>query len=199
MKRLHTFIAYVEDRPGVLNRVSSLFRRRGFNIASLTVGQTETPGVSRMTIVMEADEDTARRLEANLYKLVNVLMVEDVTAAKTILRDLMLVKVRADRDKRPEVLQLVEVFRGRVVDVAPEALIVELSGGSGKLDKFVEVLRPYGIVEMVRTGGIAMTRGESRDGQGVLREGRGSEPDQGAQGGDRGLWLAGARARAQSA
>src|SRR5512141_1637295 len=95
-KRLRTFIAYVEDRPGVLNRVTSLFRRRGYNIESLTVGRTERPGVSRMTLVMETDDDSARRLEANLYKLVNVLWVEDTSKAQTVTRDLALIKVRAD-------------------------------------------------------------------------------------------------------
>jgi acetolactate synthase-1/3 small subunit len=159
MKKTHTFVAYVEDIPGVLARVSSLFRRRAFNIASLTVGRTERPGISRMTVMLEADDDTARRLEANLYKLVNVLQVEDITNAPTVARDLMLLKVRADAASRAQVLQLCDVFRARVVDVAPEALVVEATGTSDKLDGLVEVMRPFGILEMVCTGGIAMTRG----------------------------------------
>jgi acetolactate synthase-1/3 small subunit len=159
MKRTHTFIAYVEDIPGVLNRVASLFRRRAFNISSLTVGRTERPGVSRMTVMLEADDDTARRLEAHLYKLVNVLRVEDLTHQAQVARDLMLVKVRADANVRAQVLQLVEVFRARTVDVAPEALVIEATGDGEKLDGFVEVLRPFGILEMCRTGGIAMARG----------------------------------------
>jgi acetolactate synthase-1/3 small subunit len=161
-RRLRTFVAYVEDRPGVLNRVSSLFRRRAFNIASLTVGRCDRPGVSRMTVEAEADDDTARRIEANLYKLVDVLYVRDLSGAERVSRDLMLIKVRANAKARPEVLQLTEVFRARVVDVAPEALIVELTGTEDKLDGLVEVLRPFGILEMVRTGAVAMARGAHR-------------------------------------
>jgi acetolactate synthase I/III small subunit len=197
MKHTRTFIAYVEDRPGVLNRISSLFRRRAFNITSLTVGRTDKEGVSRMTIVVaDADEHTAHNLEANLYKLVNVLWVEDVTHEKAVVRDLALIKVRADR--RAEVLQLCEVFRARVVDVGPEALIIEITGAEDKVNGLVEVLRPFEILEMVRTGGIAMTRGEAH-GESVLREGRESGAGEGTQGGDRGLRLAGARSRAQPA
>jgi acetolactate synthase I/III small subunit len=163
VKRTHTFVAYVEDLPGVLNRVSSLFRRRGFNIASLTVGRTDEPGVSRMTVMLEADDDTARRLEANLYKLVNVLLVQDLTHEAAVERDLMLVKVRTESGQRAQVMQLCEVFRARVVDVAPATLMIEATGAGEKLDGFLEVLRPFGIVEMVRTGGIAMTRGETEE------------------------------------
>src|SRR5580704_621575 len=115
-----TFIAYVEDLPGVLNRITSLLRRRNYNIVSLTVGRTECVGTSRMTIVVEADEDAARRIEANLYKLVNVLRVEDTTNAPTVVRELALVKVRTDPATRAEVMKLCEVFRARVVDVGPE-------------------------------------------------------------------------------
>ncbi len=155
---LRTFIAYVEDLPGVLNRVTSLFRRRNYNILTLTVGRTERAGVSRMTIVVEADEDAARRIEANLYKLVNVLFVEDTTHAATMVRELALVKVRADATSRSEVMRLCDVFRARVVDVGPEALVAEITGTEDKIDGLVDVLRPFGIVEMVRTGAIAMVR-----------------------------------------
>lgn len=154
-----TFVAYVEDKPGVLARVASLFRRRAYNIESLAVGRTDVPGVSRMTIVMDADATTARLVEANLYKQVNVLRVEDVTHEPIIVRDLALIKVSADAEQRPQVLQIVEVFRARVVDVVPEALVVEITGTEDKLQGLVEVLRPFGIIEMVRTGSIAMTRG----------------------------------------
>jgi acetolactate synthase-1/3 small subunit len=153
-----TFIAYVEDLPGVLNRVTSLLRRRNYNIVSLTVGRTERPGTSRMTLVVEADEDAARRIEANLYKLVNVLWVEDTTRAATLLRELALVKVRADAGTRGEVIKLCEVFRARVVDVGPEALVAEITGTSDKIEGLVDVLRPFGVVEMVRTGAVAMLR-----------------------------------------
>jgi acetolactate synthase-1/3 small subunit len=154
-----TFVAHVEDRPGALNRVASLFRRRGFNIESLTVGHTERPGVSRMTIVTCVDEPMARCLEANLYKLVNVLYVEEVTHIPSVTRDLALIKVRADSDIRVHVLQICEVFRAHVVDVAPDALILEITGTEDKIQSLVEVLRPFGILEMVCTGRVAMTRG----------------------------------------
>jgi len=155
---LRTFIAYVEDLPGVLNRITSLFRRRNYNIVSLTVGRTERPGVSRMTMVLEADDDAARRIEANLYKLVNVLFVEDTSHAATMVRELALIKVRADANNRGEVMRLCDVFRARVVDVGPEALVAEITGTEDKVDGLVDVLKPFGIVEMVRTGVVAMVR-----------------------------------------
>ena len=155
----HTFVAYVEDKPGVLNRVSSLFRRRTFNIESLTVGHTDQAGVSRMTIVVDTDDLGARRVEANLYKLVNVLRVDDVTAQPTVERDLALIKVAARNGKRTEVLQLVDIYRARVVDVTNESLVVEITGTEDKIESMVEILRPFGIIEMVRTGVVSMTRG----------------------------------------
>jgi len=158
---LHTFIVHVEDRPGVLNRVSSLFRRRAFNIFSLTVGPTDKPGVSRMTIVADADEDGAARIEANLYKLVSVLRVEDVTAVPAVCRDLAMIKVAAPAETRTELIHLVHVFRARVVDVAPESLVIEITGTEEKIDSLVDVLRPYGVLEMVRTGRVAMARGSA--------------------------------------
>ncbi|WP_437563844.1 acetolactate synthase small subunit [Sorangium sp. So ce542] len=156
---LRTFIAYVEDRPGVLNRVASLFRRRAYNIESLSVGRTHIAGVSRLTLVLEADEDGARRLEANLYKLVNTLWVRDVTHTASVARDLALIKVKANATTRAQVLQLCEVFRARTVDVAPEALTIEITGTGDKIEGLLDVLRPFGIIEMVRTGMIVMTRG----------------------------------------
>jgi acetolactate synthase-1/3 small subunit len=155
---LRTFVAHVEDRPGVLNRVVSLFRRRGYNIESLTVGRTEKEGVSRLTVVMEADDDAARRIEANLYKLVNVLYVEDLTATATVARDLALLKVKCTTETLPHVLQLADVFRARAADVTPDAMVLEITATADKIDNFIEVLRPFGIVEMVRTGLIAMRR-----------------------------------------
>jgi len=157
----YTLVAYVEDKPGVLNRVSSLFRRRAFNIESLTVGHTEQPGVSRMTIVVDADQTEIRRIEANLYKLVNVLRVEDVSNTPAVTRDLALIKVAADINTRAQVMQLVDVFRARIVDVANESLMVEITGTEDKIEGLIEVLRPLGIIEMVRTGIVAMTRGSS--------------------------------------
>jgi acetolactate synthase-1/3 small subunit len=156
---LHTFVVYVDNKPGVLNRVASLFRRRAFNIESLTVGRTEEPGVSRMTVVVDTDAYGARRLEAHLHKLVPVKRVEDITAAPSIVRDLALVKVAATGESRTHVMQLVDVYRARVVDVSPESLIIETTGTEDKIDSLLEVLRPFGVKEMVRTGRIAMARG----------------------------------------
>ncbi len=156
---LNTFVVYVENKPGVLTRVASLFRRRAFNIDSLTVGRTEKPEVSRMTIVVDADRDQALRVEANLYKLVNVLFVENITAKPAISRDLAMIKVAATHDARSHVLELANVFRARVVDLAPESLPIEITGGEDKIDGLREVLRPYGVLEMVRTGIVAMRRG----------------------------------------
>ena len=154
-----TFIVYVEDQPGVLTRVSSLIRRRGFNIESLTVGHTERPGVSRMTIVMDSDERAVPRIEANLYKLVNVISVENMTPTPAVFRDLAMIKVAASEASRGAIMQLVDVFRARVVDVSPESLIIEITGTEDKIDGLVEMLKPYGVLEMARTGRVAMSRG----------------------------------------
>jgi acetolactate synthase-1/3 small subunit len=158
---LYTFIALVENKPGVLNRVASLFRRRNFNIESLAVGRTEDPRVSRMTIVVDCangDMD-AHKIEANLYKLVNVIDVQDVTRQPSVARDLALIKVRVGPERRAEVNSLTAIFRARIVDVAADSVIVEITGTEEKIEGMVELLRPIGIVEMVRTGQIAMTRG----------------------------------------
>ena len=155
----HTFVATVEDRPGALNRVVSLFRRRGFNIGSLTVGTTERPGVSRITLVVKSDPDTARRVQANLEKLVDVLQVQDLTGVAALTREYALVKASVPPEKRAEVLRLCGVFRARVVDVSPATLTVEITGTPDKVDALLEVVRPYGIAEMVRTGPLAMGRG----------------------------------------
>ncbi len=152
-------MVYVENKPGVLTRVASLFRRRAFNIDSLTVGRTEKPEVSRMTITVDADRDQARRIEANLYKLVNVLLVENITNQPAIVRDLAMIRVAATHEDRSHVLELANVFRARVVDVAPESLTLEITGAEDKIDGLIEVLRPYGVLEMVRTGIVAMRRG----------------------------------------
>jgi acetolactate synthase I/III small subunit len=163
---LNTFMVYVENKPGVLTRVASLFRRRAFNIDSLTVGRTEKPEVSRMTITVDADHDQARRIEANLYKLVNVLLVENITNQPAIVRDLAIIRVAATHGARSHVLELASVFRARVVDVSTESLTIEITGGEDKIDGLLEVLRPYGILEMVRTGIVAMRRG-SKSANGV--------------------------------
>jgi acetolactate synthase-1/3 small subunit len=154
-----TFIVHVEDQPGVLTRVTSLIRRRGFNIESLTVGRTERRGVSRMTIVMDVDEIAVARIEAHLYKLVHVITVENVTPVPAVYRDLAMIKVAATEASRGPIMQLVNVFRARVVDVSPDSLVIESTGTEEKIDGLVEMLKPYGVLEMARTGRVAMSRG----------------------------------------
>ena len=156
-----TFVVHVEDQPGVLTRVTSLVRRRGFNIESLTVGHTERPGVSRMTIVMDVDPGAVVRIEAHLYKLVHVIRVENVTPHPSVFRDLAMIKVAATSESRGPIMQLVDVFRARVVDVSPDSLVIEITGTEDKIDGLVEMLRPYGVLEMARTGRVAMDRGSA--------------------------------------
>ena len=155
----NTLIARVENKPGVLNRITSLFRRRNFNIESLNVGRTEDPEISRMTIVMENTGADPRIVEANLYKLVNVIDVQNVTNHPTVNRDLALIKVAATPETRGEVSNLASIFRAKIVDAAPDSVIVEVSGTEDKIESLVELLKPMGIVEIVRTGQVAMLRG----------------------------------------
>jgi acetolactate synthase I/III small subunit len=156
---LNTLVVYVENKPGVLSRVVSLFRRRNFNIDSLTVGRTEKPDVSRMTIVVEGDADQVRRIEANVYKLVNVLLVDDVTNKPALIRDLALIKVTALQATRSQILDIANVFKARVLDIALESITVEMTGGEEKVDRLLEILTPFGLLEVVRTGAVAMRRG----------------------------------------
>ncbi len=156
-----TLIALVENKPGVLNRVASLFRRRNFNIESLNVGRTENPDISRMTIVLENGNVDARKAEANLYKLVNVIDVQDVTNQPAVTRDLALIKVSATSEQRAEIANLAAIFRARIVDVAPDSVIVEITGTEDKIEGLVELLSPMGVQEMVRTGQVAMMRGKA--------------------------------------
>lgn len=155
----HTLIAHVEDKPGVLNRISSLVRRRGYNITSLTVGRTAEPGISRLTLVFDADAHIARLIEAQLYKLVNVLLVEDVTHTPAIARELALIKLRADAASRARILQVCEVFGARILDLTAERITIELASTPDKIDDLAGVLASEGPLEMVRTGVVAMPRG----------------------------------------
>jgi acetolactate synthase-1/3 small subunit len=155
----HTLVALVEDKPGVLNRISSLFRRRAFNIESLTVGHTEQDGISRMTIVVDGEDVQIERLVSYLYKLVNVIQVNDLSKTANVNRDLAMIKVRALPENRTHIMQTVDVFRARILDVTNESFIVEVTGDIDKIDGLVEVLRPFGIIEMVRTGLVSMARG----------------------------------------
>jgi acetolactate synthase-1/3 small subunit len=151
----HTLVALMEDKPGVLNRISSLFRRRNFNIESLTVGHSEMPGISRMTIVSEGDSAIIEQVEKQLYKLINV------TDDPTVNRELALIKVTASGATRSEITGLVDIFRAKVVDVAPDSMMVEITGTEDKVDSLANLLRPFGIREMVRTGRVAMVRGNN--------------------------------------
>ncbi len=155
----HTVVALVENRPGVLNRVASLFRRRGFNIDSLAVGTTEEEGISRMTIVVDGDDGTLEQVEKQLYKLIDVVQVSDLSQEETVVRELALVKVRCTAATRHEVLDLVEIFRAQVVDVSPESLVIQIVAEEDRLEALMENLQPYGVTEMARTGRIAMLRG----------------------------------------
>ena len=160
-----TLIATVADRPGVLNRVASLFRRRAFNIESLTVGHTERSGISRMTIVVDGRRTDAAKVAQNLEKLVDVLDVEDITDRPAILHDLALIKVQIqDRAARSEILRIADSFQARLVDMCPRTAMIEIAGSERKIDTVVEALRSHGVLEMVRTGRVAMVRGETEGG-----------------------------------
>ncbi len=156
---MHTIVVLVEDKPGVLNRVASLFRRRAFNIESLTVGHTEVPGISRMTICVECDDVSIERLVAYLYKQVNVVQVVDLTHTPVVSRDLAMIKVSATAESRGQIMQIVDVFRARIVDVTNSSFIVEITGDEEKIEGFIDLLRPWGIIEMARTGVVSMARG----------------------------------------
>lgn len=155
----HTVVAWMEDKPGVLNRVASLFRRRNFNIDSLTVGHSETPGISRMTFVVDGSEHMVDQAIKQLDKLVNVTRVENFTDRPAVSRELALIRVTAEGAARSEVVQLADIYRARIVDVAMGSLVVEITGPESRINSFVNLMSNFGIAEMVRTGRIAMTRG----------------------------------------
>jgi acetolactate synthase-1/3 small subunit len=155
----HTMVAWMEDKPGVLNRVAGLFRRRSFNIESLTVGHSESPGISRMTFVVDADDRELRQVQTQLSKLVNVTAVEDVTDEPTVIRELALVKVCTNTANRAEIMQLVDIYRARIVDVAIESLVIQITGAEDRVNSLIGLLSNFGITEIVRTGRVAMVRG----------------------------------------
>lgn len=154
-----TIVAHVEDRPGVLARVASLFRRRGFNIESLTVGKADEPGLSRMTIVVEGGAGTVAQVERQLFKLIDVVSVVDISNQPVIDREMSLIKVACQPPQLVEVGELVKAFRADIVDVGPQSIIVQVLGDGRKVEALEAMLRPYGILEMVRTGRVAMVRG----------------------------------------
>ena len=155
----HVLSALVQNVPGVLAHVAGMFASRGYNIDSLAVGETEDPHLSRMTFVVVGDDNVLEQVRKQLEKIVTVVRVNDVSSKEFVERDLMLLKVGAEGGKRAEIRELCQIFRGRVVDVSPDQVIVEISGQEKKIEAFIDLMRPFGIVELVRTGRIAMVRG----------------------------------------
>ncbi|MGI5838738.1 MAG: acetolactate synthase small subunit [bacterium] len=159
----HTLSVLVLNNPGVMNRISGLFSRRGYNIESIAVGITENPSFSRMTIVVEGDDQIIEQVAKQLHKLLEVVKVNDVTEEETVDRELALIKVQADAAERGEIMQLTDIFRAKIVDVAAKSLIIEVTGDNGKVDAIIQSLRKYGIREIVRTGKISIQRGNKAD------------------------------------
>ena len=157
----HTIISLVEDKPGVLARVASLFRRRGFNIASLAVGHSEQVGLSRMTFVVSGDEYTVDQATKQLDKLVDIVKVADITEADMVARELALIKVATTLQTRSQIIEIVQLFRAKIVDVGSQSVVVETTGEEAKIDALIELLEPFGITELMRTGRVAMVRGKS--------------------------------------
>jgi acetolactate synthase-1/3 small subunit len=155
----HVLSALVQNQPGVLSHVAGMLASRGFNIDSLAVGETEDPQLSRMTFVVHGDDAVLEQVRKQLEKIVTVVKVLDISGEDYVERDLMLIKVQAPPARRFEILQVVEMFRGRVVDISLDSLMVEISGREGKIEAFIELMRPYGILELARTGRIALVRG----------------------------------------
>jgi len=155
----HTITALVQDKPGVLNRISSMFRRRGFNIVSLAVGHSEEPNLSRMTFVVEGDDRVVEQVTKHLHKLIDVIKVSDISNENIVSRELALIRVKANIETRSEIMQIVDIFRANIVDVAPDTLIVEVTGDEDKVDSLHELLKGFGVVELMRTGTIALNRG----------------------------------------
>ena len=159
MKVLHTIVLIVENRPGVLVRIAGLFSRRGFNIDSLTVGATDNPDYSRMTITVEGDEVVLEQVTKQLNKLVNVIRVSEMDPKESVDRELAIIKVAAKKEDRSEIMQIVSVFRAKIIDVSPRSLIIEVTGTNDKVEAMVRLLRQFGIKEMARTGKVSMVRG----------------------------------------
>lgn len=158
----HTIVALVADRPGVLNRMASLFRRRGFNIDSIAVGHSETPHMSRMTIVAEGTTTQVEQIRKQVEKIIDVIRVQDITSQNIVSRELALIKVKATPENRSEIMQIVDIFRAKIVDVSANSVMVEATGDEEKVDSLYNLLKPFGVKEMTRTGRIAMPRGEQR-------------------------------------
>lgn len=160
----HVLSALVQNVPGVLSHISGMLASRGYNIESLAVGETEDPRLSRMTFVVVGDNAVLEQVRKQLAKIVTVVRVDNVSSQDHVERDLMLIKVDAPLGKRGDIIELVSVFRGRIVDVSTDMLMIEISGQEGKIESFIELMRPFGIIELVRTGRIAMVRGANHSG-----------------------------------
>lgn len=156
----HTLSVLVENKPGVLARVAELFARRGFNIESLAVGTTERPDISRMTIVVDVEEHSLEQVRKQLHKLINVIEIVDLDPDISVSREMVLVKIKVDSENRSEVIEIVDIFRGNIVDVSRESIIVEVTGNASKLRAFEDLVKPYGVRELVRTGKVALPRGK---------------------------------------
>ena len=159
MATKHTLIALVEDKPGVLNRVASLFRRRGFNIESISVGRSELPHISRMTIVVNGTAMIVEQVRKQLDRVIDVIKVSDITDDNMVARELALIKVRATSSSRSEIIEIVDIFRANIVDVAPGSITIEVTGDEKKIDSLLSLVRSFGIKELARTGRVGMTRG----------------------------------------
>ena len=165
----HTLSVLVENKPGVLARVAGLFSRRGFNIDSLAVGPTEHPEVSRMTIVVNVEESPLEQVTKQLNKLVEVIKIVELDAEMSVARELLLVKVRADAESRGQVLEVVQLFRAKVVDVATDAITIQVTGNQGKLEDFLRIVEPFGVRELVQSGMVAIGRGPRSISERTLR------------------------------
>ena len=159
----HLLSALVQDQPGVLAHISGMLASRGFNIDSLAVGETEDPHLSRMTFVVHGDDNVLEQVRKQLDKIITTVRVDDISSENHVERDLMLIKVQANPSQRMEISLLVEMFRARVVDISHENLMIEISGQEQKIEAFIELMRPYGILELARTGRIALVRGTSKN------------------------------------
>ncbi|MSP78221.1 MAG: acetolactate synthase small subunit [Dehalococcoidia bacterium] len=157
--RVHTIVALLRDRPGVLNRVASVIRRRGFNISSLTVGNCETEGLSRMTFVVQGDDNIADQVTKQLRKLMDVVRIADISYESFISREMALIKVRANPATRGEIMQIVDIFRANIVDVSPEALVIEVTGDEDKVASLLGMVNHFGVCEVQRSGRLSMVRG----------------------------------------
>jgi acetolactate synthase-1/3 small subunit len=165
----HTLVALVEDKPGVLNRMVSLFRRRGFNIESIAVGTSEIPHLSRMTIVVNGSANIVEQVRKQSDKIISVIKISDISGEDAVTRELALIKVKATPATRSEIIQIVDIFRANIVDVSPDSMVIEVTGDEDKINSLFDLLRGFGIKEMNRTGRVAMTRGGGAAGASAVK------------------------------